>query len=219
MYNTHFIILASYVGYRMKTYEPRCMNVYKEDTILNHIIKKINKNENCFITVVTGIKRNKIRKYIKSLDINNIREVYNDKYQDDSMRNTMRLGAQDIDANSLCFIHSDVFFEHELDMDFSESFFTINPNLKDREVGIDFNDGFIAGLSYTAPKKWGKIANFYGQDKANLLKLLENEKSRALDIELYNIVTDMNKNIKVHATSGHFMELDTIKELKNDTNS
>lgn len=217
MYKTHFIILASAIGYRMKTYEPRCMNKYRKDTILNHLIKKINKNDNSFTTIVSGIKHGKIKKYVKNSKLDNIREVFNDKYEDDSMRNTMRLGAEGIESDSICFIHSDVYFEHELDMDFSESFFTVNPNLKEKEIGIDFNDGFAGGFSYTSQNKWGKVANLYGQDKDNMLKLLGTD-LRSLDVELYNKIIDINKFIKIHKTIGHFLEIDTIKELRNDPN-
>lgn len=213
MYKTHFIILASAIGYRMKTYEPRCMNIYKEDTLLNHLINKINQKENRFITIVSGIKRGKIKKYVKNKELENLREVFNEKYQDDSMRNTMRLGAKDIESESLCFLHSDIYFEHNLDMNFSESFFTTNPNLKEKEIGIDFNDGFAGGFSYTSPNKWGKIANIYGEDKGLLMKLL-NSDLRSLDVELYNKVIDNNPLIKIYKTEGHFLEVDTIKELK-----
>lgn len=218
MYKTHFIILASYIGHRMKTYEPRCMNKYRDDTILNHIVKKINKNKDSFITVVSGIKNRKITKYIKDSKLSNIREVFNPGYEDDSMRNTMRLGAENIECKSLCFMHSDIYFEHELYMNFEETFFTINPNLKEKEIGIDLNDGFAGGFAYTSKQKWGKIANLYGQDKDNLVKLLNTE-LRSLDVELYNKIIEINKTIKIYKTDGHFLEIDTIKELKNDTNS
>lgn len=215
MYNTNFIILASSIGYRMKTYEPRCTQKYRGKPLLHNLMDKIVEVDgDNIITLLSGFKRKKLNKCMMEYG-HSYREVFNVNFENTSMRHGMNVALGDPSKyNSVCFIHSDIYFEDSLyRFDYSKNFFTTNPHMANKEVGLIANDGSAIQFNYANEVKWGKIANFAGDSKDALVKLLEDEKSNEIDTEIYNKLLDSGHKAIVYPTNGWMMELDVIKDL------
>lgn len=216
MFDISFLILSSGIGHRMKSYEPRLLQKYKEKTLADHLIGNIRRfSEKSKIYILTGFRHERYEKRI-SHDLDLIRFINDKNYESHSMKQAFGVALKKIRSKKLCIIHGDIYFEHELNkFDFSSSFFGVSPHVKEREVGIEVNEeGDIEKFTYDSKIKWGKITYL---DRGELKKFREtidrSPKNNLLDFEIYNTIIPV-ANIKLQNMHGAFMELDNMREIR-----
>lgn len=214
--NTSFHIFAGTAGYRMKTYEPRCLKKYNDICLLENIVDNIlDLTESSNIVVYAGINGQRIVKKLKKTDA----YVDNDPdYENKTMSMRMLNGGINIVGDrkydSFCFIHSDIYFEDRLgQFDFNESFVVTANNLRDNEVGIEIQDGRCLTFDYSQKIKWAKIINIAQPHLQHLLKICHDHPNY-LDVEIYNKLLSEAGPMRVHHFEDTFIDFDSMKDLK-----
>lgn len=216
MYDPSFLVLSSGIGYRMRSYEPRFLQKYREKTLADHMIENIRElSKKSKIYILTGYKHDKYLNKISCLD-KKIKLINDVNYENNSMKQAIQFVLEKIKTKSLCILHSDIWFEQKLcDLDFSESFFGCSQNLKEKEIGISIKNGFVEKFSYDSNIKWAKITYFDKEDFIKFKNFVYSFKNnKLLDFEIYNEMLEKNIKIKPQNINGPFMELDNIREIR-----
>jgi len=196
--NTTSVILSAGVGYRMKSYGPKCL--LKTDsgkTILEQQIAAINfclpKSD---IIVVLGFECDKA---MKVLD-NKSRVVENQCYEETNTAESLRLALNNGVRDSVLIMHGDLSFNKEtlLYCDFRKSFAIIDSQdqFKSGEVGVTINNKKATRFGYGLETKWAQIAFFRGRELSLLKNICRNrERQKMYTFEILNEILDSGGDI------------------------
>ena len=191
--NTTVVILSAGVGYRMKSYGPKCL--LKTDlgkSILEHQIETVNlclpKSD---IIVVLGFECDKV---IKVLDKRS-RVVENQLYEETNTAESLRLALNNGVRDSVLIMHGDLKFNKEtlLQCDFRKSFALVDSKeqFKESEIGVTIHNRTAMRFAYGLETKWAQITFLKGRE-LNLLKSIckNRERQRMYTFEILNEILD-----------------------------
>jgi len=191
--STTAVILSAGIGYRMKSYGPKCL--LKSDsgkTILEHQIETINfclpKSD---IIVVLGFECDKV---IKILDERS-RVVENQLYEETNTAESLRLALNNGVRDSVLIMHGDLNFNKEtlLQCDFRKSFVVVDSKrqFKEGEIGVTINNKEAMRFGYGLNTKWAQIV-FLKEKELSLLKSIckNRERQRMYTFEILNEILD-----------------------------
>ena len=176
--STTAVILSAGVGYRMKSYGPKCLlKAGSGKTILEHQIETINfclpKSD---IIVVLGFECDKV---IKILDERS-RVVENQLYEETNTAESLRLALNNGVRDSVLIMHGDLNFNKEtlLQCDFRKSFVVVDSKrqFKEGEIGVTINNKEVMRFGYGLNTKWGQIVFLKGKE----LSLLKSKNKSSL---------------------------------------
>ena len=231
------IILAAGRGSRMRSFtkdKPKCLNLYKNKTLINYTIENLKKNNINQIGIVTGYKRKKI-------NLQNFKEFHNNNWKRTSILYSL-ICAQYWLKKSTCIVsYSDIFYEESAIRKIKEKKGDIvllyDPNwlklwrkrfkdpTKDAETfefdsknnltsigsktnNLDIINGQYMGIFKITPNGWLKIKKYLrGQTIKNIKKM---------DMTNFfsEFITGSENKIKVVPYEGFWFEIDRISDLK-----
>ena len=211
------IIPVAGMGYRMKSYGPKCLlKANQQQTILQKTIKNI-KSEYPFsdIIVVAGFEAEKI---INSLP-HEIRVVENQNYQDTNIVESIRLGINASKHENALIIYGDLIFNvysiRKVTREGTCVVVDSKSRFKEEEVGVTNAQGHATVFAYGLEDKWSQIAFFQKQDFLELKKLCSDKKKNKLyPFEIFNIMIANGCKIKAIEPKGMLIkEIDSLKDL------
>ena len=163
---TSVIIPVAGVGYRMKSYGPKCLlRVNEKETIIEKIIHNVNtvfsKDE---IIVCVGFEADKVMRKIPEY----VRIVENQLYQETNTVESLRLAVNNSVSDSILIIHGDLVFNPKTiqAINRKESCVIVDScaRFKDDEIGVTVVDGKVTTFAYGLPNKWAQIAYLTGEE-------------------------------------------------------
>jgi choline kinase len=233
------VILAAGEGKRLKPLTntiPKCLLRYKDETILERIIRQIKNQEIDEIIVVVGHLKDKIIKRIENID--GIKIVINERYKDDVNIYSMLLAVEDVEDEIIIFeadmIAEDGFVKYVSGTDFEGKsvWFTKGHFTKDQNGGILKTDGKNNVTDIKIVKKYDeKYKDYYKLTGVMRVNLKELKKFKKL-LKEYSLIslkqyylTPWIENLKGFpceygdASSYRYITFNTIEEYKkiNDT--
>lgn len=214
-------ILNAGMGARIKSCEPRSLIKIKDRTVIDWQLDAINFafNKPDVITVV-GCKPQRVFKKMGE----QIRIVENQRHEKTNNSESLRLAFNASLASHFMFLHGDLIFNRELlsEADYHQSFVVVDSTgmIKKNEVGLTEVDGEASVLSYGLEKKWCQIAFFTGRELdllRNVFNKFNETNKKMLSFELINrIISDGGKFKCIEPKSMKILEIDTIKDVKNE---
>lgn len=211
------IIPVAGMGYRMKSYGPKCLlKANQQQTILQKTIKNI-ESEYPFsdIIVVAGFEADKI---INALP-HKIRVVENQNYEDTNIVESIRLGINASKHENALIIYGDLIFNvysiRKVTREGTCVVVDSKSRFKEEEVGVTIAQGHATVFAYGLEDKWCQIAFFQKQDFLELKKLCSDKKKNKLyPFEIFNIMITNGCKIKAIEPKGMLIkEIDSLKDL------
>ena len=210
------IILAGGICARMKTYEPRSLLKIKDKSLIDYQIENVQKFFGKDITVVSGYKSYKLHKHLINHKIN---LVENKNYLSTNTAYGIRIALK-YSIDSSLIMHGDLLFNSDtINIPKNKSCLIVDTSkqIKDKEVGIVYNDGIAANLSYGLKKKWCQIAFFTGRELELLKEIVLQNIDDKLLFEIINMIIDRGGSFYCHEPANmKIIEIDSIKDLKNE---
>ena len=212
------IIPVAGVGYRMKSYGPKCLlRVNEKETIIEKIIHNVNtvfsKDE---IIVCVGFEADKIIRKIPDY----VRIVENQLYKETNTVESLRLAINNCTSESILIIHGDLVFnpktiqsinkkESSIIVDSSERF-------KDDEIGVTIVDNKVTTFAYGLPTKWAQIAYLTGEELYMFKKECSDRSKNKMDtFEILNNIVKNNGTLKaIEPREMEIYEVDAIRDLQ-----
>ena len=211
------IIPVAGMGYRMKSYGPKCLlKANQQQTILQKTIKNI-ESEYPFsdIIVVAGFEADKI---INALP-HKIRVVENQNYEDTNIVESIRLGINASKHENALIIYGDLIFNvysiRKVTREGTCVVVDSKSRFKEEEIGVTIAQGHATVFAYGLEDKWSQIAFFQKQDFLELKKLCSDKKKNKLyPFEIFNIMIACGCKIKAIEPKGMLIkEIDSLKDL------
>jgi choline kinase len=216
--HTTFIILAAGVGKRMKTYGPKSLLSYKDDTtILDYQIKTIYEwYPKADIIVVVGFEYHKFVQYKNKYP--SVRIVHNHIHDIAGTLYSTKLGIMSSVGSRVVVIHGDLIFSANAiqDLTSGKSKLVACNTIEQNSVGLVDNDGLVANISYGLDHKWGQITFFTGREYQLLSQLLygNGELHRLYLYEGIKHVIDNDGQFYIHEPKGiQIYDIDSYKDL------
>ncbi len=187
------VILAANMGYRVKSYGPKCL---LEDnngiTLLNlqiNNIKAIYPEAEILITI--GFEADKVLKQIP----NDIRVIENQLYEDTNTVEEIRLVLNNILNGNVLLIQDDIMFNANTLKKITKFGSTIiidnNDNIPSENVGVTVVNNKATIFSYGLPTKWGQIVYLQDRDLIAFKKICsDRSKSKLYLYEVLNILLE-----------------------------
>lgn len=218
------IILAAGARSRSRSYEPRCLLKYENQTLIDRQINAISETfSKAEITIVCGIEKSKIIKKFGS----SVRYVENQMHEDTNSGESLRLGVINSPLDNMLFIHGDIIFNEDIfkEINMSKSFllYSSNGQIEEKEVGIFFINNLATSLSYESADKWCQIAYLAPNELTILRKMFlrpDYDSKYLLTFEIINAIIDNGGQFNVFNINDKFIkEIDSLKDLNNETTS
>jgi hypothetical protein len=176
--NLTVILPIAGIGRNMKHRGPKALLRIDEDfSILSKQVQIISSAfPKADIIAVSGFQHEKIRSHVwKNIPC---RIVNNKEYENTGVTYGVSLAIDASLPSNILVIHGDIIFNDEAikKMPISESSLLVDRKgqIGSGEVGIDFTDGKISGLSYPSPIKWGQMVFLRGKELEIFYKLVRN---------------------------------------------
>lgn len=211
--NVGVIILAEEMGYRMKSYGPKCLIETKTGTILSDQIKIINRIfHNPDIVILAGFEADKIVKKSPK----GVRIVENQLYKETNSVEGLRLCFNNIDNNSVLILSGDLIFnEHALNSISSEGSCVVidsKNRLSDDEIGVSTSKNRVLNFAYGLDSKWCGIVFLQGEELEMAKKFCVRDKSKMCSFEVLNYI--INNGGKIRHIEPQNLDLIKISSVK-----
>lgn len=137
------------------------INVSKHQKAIDHQIKNINEIFNSpDIIVVTGFDKESLNSYIFK-KYPQVRIIENDKYQETTSVESLRLGLNGSVLSNVCMINGNIKFNKQA-ISFTPkqdaSYLVVNPSTnKHKKLGVLHQDNKVIRISYGISDQWGEI--------------------------------------------------------------
>ena len=223
-YPIQVIILCAGAGARTKSYEPRCLLKYNNESILDKQIAAIQKKfMKAEISVVGGIEGHKIIKKIGK----SARYIENQIFDDSNSGESLRLAVNNSLIDNILFLHGDLIFEESLlnfiDINNSCVLIDSNGSMEEKEVGVTFDANKNASIfSYNLPTKWCQVAYLNSTEVLILRKILlrnDIDFKYLLTFEILNKLIEFGGNMKCIDIKNTFIkEIDSLKDINSENN-
>ena len=212
------IIPVAGIGYRMKSYGPKCLlKVAENQTIISRLIYNINtvfsKEE---IIVCVGFEADKVMQNLPE----NVRVVENQKYEETNTTESLRLSLNNSVSDSILIIHGDLVFNPATIQNFDRTRSSVvvdsTGQIRDDETGVTIVNGEATFFAYGLPCKWGQIAYFVGRELDLLKKICsDRNKSKMYTFEILNeIIQNGGQFRSVEPRNMKIYEVDGLKDLR-----
>lgn len=211
----NFLILSSGLGWRIKSYEPRCMISVSGKSLLQRQVDQIRQVENSQCYLSYGYKPSIVKKFATSLGVT---PINNKEYANTNQIESIRLFLSKVNTSGVFILHGDLVFSTDLkSFDYSSSFVLYNSEccFKNSEVGININDGYVHNLSYGLDTKWSQMFYVTGKELDILKNLCMKDNKYFLTFEVINYIIQNGGIFKAVPFIGKIYELDTVEEIKN----
>ena len=185
------VILAANMGYRVKSYGPKCL--LEDSNGIPLISLQINNIKAAYpeseIIVTVGFDADKVLKKIPS----DVRVIENQLYKDTNDIEEVRLSLNNILSGSVLFIQDDIMFNSNVLKKITKSGSTIivdNTNsIPNENVGVTVVNNKATIFSYGLPTKWGQIVYLCDHDLAAFKKICsDRSKSKLYLHEALNLL-------------------------------
>ncbi len=187
------IILASDMGYRMKSYGPKCLlKTHNNETIITrqiHLLKK--EFIDCNITVVVGFEADKVIKHLPS----EIKIIENQLYKETNTLENIRLTLNNIQPSDLLILDGDLIFNHKTLKNITKRSSSViidaNNMFSEDKEGATIVDNKITNFSYGLDSKWARIVFLTGKELLTFgNECFNREKNKLYLFEALNTVID-----------------------------
>jgi len=211
------IIPAAGLGKRMKSYGTKSLiKVYKEKTILDLQLEKINKIfPKANIILITGFKSDELME--NSPD--NIVKIENESYHSTNVARSIGIGLR-ASKNNVLVIYGDLVFNNQCleCIRFNHSGIVASKNLmKKNEVGCTVNNKLaVENMMYDLEVKWGQISFFKGYELKLLKKICWNPNNYNLfGFEVINNIINYGGSMNVfNDKDAKVIDIDSYKDIE-----
>jgi len=209
------IILAEEMGYRMKSYGPKCLIETKTGTILSDQIKTIQKVfHDPDIVLLTGFQADKIVKKSPK----GIRIVENQLYQDTNSVEGLRLCFNNMSNNSILIISGDLIFnEHALNSIANEGSCVIidsKNRISNDEIGVSTNNDRILNFAYGLDSIWCGIVFLQGKELQMAKNFCTRDNSKMCSFEMLNYVINSGGKIRhIEPQNLNIAKISSVKDF------
>ena len=215
--NTTVIILAAGIGYRMKSYGPKCLlKVSQNKTIIEKQIDTVSLHlPKSDVISVLGFECDKALKVLSDRS----RIVENQLYEETNTAESIRLAINNGVRDSVLIIHGDLIFNPETlaHHDFRRSFAIVDSKHQFRlnEAGVTINDWQITRFAYGLNTKWSQIVFLIGKELQMLKNICRNrEKNKMYTFEILNEIIDNGGKIAaVEPENMTITDVDSSRDL------
>ena len=212
------IIPAAGMGYRMKSYGPKCLiNIYEDKTIIERQIEILwSIYPKAEILVCVGFEAEKVR---KSLERYPVRFIYNPLHEKSNVLYSLGLAAQATISKEILIVYGDLIFnEHAVRNLRGDSKVVVDccGQMGKNEVGLIFNDKSITNFAYGLDSKWAQIA-YLTEKELNIFKSIscKEQSSQWLGYEALNYIIDNGGSLQyTRPKLMKIFEIDTPKDLE-----
>ncbi len=211
------VILASDMGYRMKSYGPKCLlKTHNNETIISRQINLLQQEfTDCNITIVVGFEADKIIKHVDK----GIKIIENQLYEYTNSVENIRLVLNNIRTSNLLIIDGDLIFNPQtlkiVTKNSSSVIMDSNKMFDGDKEGATIVDNQITNFSYGLDSKWARIVFLTGKELATLsTECFNREKNKLYLFEILNIVIDKGGTIHSICDSDIIVyKIDSTKNL------
>ncbi len=193
------VILAANMGYRVKSYGPKCLLTDKNDICLLNI--QINNIRSVYpeveIVVVVGFEADEILKKVPS----DVRVIENQLYETTNTSEESRLALNNILNGNVLFIHDDVMFNSETIRKITKHGSSIivdsNNSMPNNNVGVTIVDDKATIFSFGISVKWGRIVYLADRDLIAFKRICsDRSKSKLYLHETLNLLLNENHTLR-----------------------
>lgn len=213
------VILAAGASARTRSYEPRCLLRYKDQTLIESQLTAVDRHIPKYeASIVVGVEQNKL---LKKLD-RKIRVVENVRHEDTNSGESLRLGFNASVLQQFLFVHGDLFLDEDFfkKISFDESFVLVDSYglISSKEVGVSDSDGYLVNLCYSVTKKWCQVV-FLGQQETKILERMlwkdSLDTTHLLSFEVINAIVQNGGQFRCIEIENKFIrEVDSLKDLQ-----
>ena len=156
------VLLCGAMGYRMKSYGPRCLIPYEGKTFN---IKCVFPNSDIIIT--TGFESDKITKKT------NLRIVENQLHETTNTMEEVRLAFNNCMTDNIVFINGNMVIQEGSLQGITNrgSSVLVEDDVSNNEVGVTITDSYIQGFAYALKPKWKDIVYLEDREFKSLKKI------------------------------------------------
>lgn len=209
-------IIASSMGYRMKSYGPKSLITLPtgETLIENQINNILSIYPKAELILTVGFEADKIIKRRPT----NIRIIENQYYDLTNIVEDIRLVINNIYSESLIIINGNIQFNSETvkNLTLKGSAIVINNNNIEDDIGATIIDNQVMILSHGISPKWANIV-YFTEKEFKLLKSIvaDRDKGKLYLFEIINMILDKGGSFRPY-TNEHIKikQIDSIKDLK-----
>jgi len=205
------VILAASMGYRMKSYGPKCLLKDKNNnTILDVQISTIQSvYPNAEIIVSIGFESDKVIKHVSS----EVKIIENQLYEKTNVLEEVRLCLNNILNGHIIFIPDDILFNtHTINRIIrhgSSIVVDLYEQLPKTEVGVTIVENYATIFSYDIDIKWGQIVHLTGNELIAFKNICSDRtKGRLYIHEVLNIL--LNKKHILNSVHSHKMKISKV---------
>ncbi|NVM34819.1 MAG: UTP--glucose-1-phosphate uridylyltransferase [Candidatus Lokiarchaeota archaeon] len=211
------IIPAAGLGKRMKSYGVKSLiKVYKEKTILDLQLEKINKTfPKANIILITGFQSDELM----NSSPDNIIKIENESYNSTNVARSIGMGLR-ASKNNVLLIYGDLIFNTKCleCIKFNNSGIVASKTLmKKNEVGCTINNKLtVENMMYDLEIKWGQISFFKGYELKLLKKICWNPNNYNLfGFEVINSIISYGGSINVfNDKNARVVDIDNYKDIE-----
>lgn len=212
------VILAGYMGHRMKSYGPKCLlRLDENNTILSNQLSCIFRHyPDARITIVTGFESQKV---ITRMD-NSICMVENVDYENTNTFEELRLGLNASTRSRVILIHGDLIFNSQTLKNIDKNGSCLVVDSKDQiektEIGVTEVEGHITIMSYGLTPKWSYIAFLDEREKKIVQRVCKDrEKKKLFAFEAINQAIEKGARFKCVEPKGmKIRKIESYKDIK-----
>ena len=209
------VILADEMGYRMKSYGPKCLiptnsgnNILLDQV---NVIKKIFHNHE--IILLTGFQSDKVSKRRPS----EIRIVENQLHEETNSVEGFRLCLNNCLTDRILVLDGDLIFNEEAIFNITRLGSSVLIDSKNKmdpmEVGVTIDKNFVINFAYGLDTKWCKIVFLTGKELQLAKNFCGKDRSKMYLFEMLNYIIENDGKIRwMEPEKFHLFKVDSIKE-------
>lgn len=211
------ILLCDNPGYRMRSYGPISLVPINSKRLIDIQVSAINSIfPKCEIIICLGFDCEKVCKYIRSKNMDNVRVIENQLYTTTNSCEGLRLCLNNTSNNKVLICDGNLLIDRATIalIDTSKPCALIQANHNETlEIGVNINKNVAQFFSFGAKYIWSEILFLIGNDIVNSLKrVLSNNNSKTKFLfESINELINMNYEIKTLVNKYPLYKINNIK--------
>lgn len=215
---TSVIICSATNLFRMKTFGPKALYVYKDSRLIDHQVNCIRSiNHEIDIVLTVGHMADRL---IKN-NAHGIRMVENQLYETTGIAEEIRLGLNAVNSNRVIIVDGDIYFNtHAFKAVYygnSSCLLQGGTYIPDDEPGFVSQNSIVSNLAYDIYPKWGQMCMLTDNELKSARKILNSrEKGHLLFHEIINSIIERGGEFRaVHNKDALQTKINNPKTLKN----